>query len=71
MAVYKPDSKFSLQICRELLRARRADLIAPADYRHNGMLEKRVRLLLTSLIANIACEQERFQCRRENDIPEI
>ncbi|MDZ7737161.1 MAG: HAD family hydrolase [Gammaproteobacteria bacterium] len=70
VAVYKPDSKPSLQICRELLRARRADLIAPADYRHNGILEKRVRLLLTSLIANISCEQERFLCRRENDIPE-
>jgi len=70
VAVYKPDSESSLRICRELLRARRADLIAPADYRHNGILEKRVRLLLTSLIANISCEQERFLCRRENDIPE-
>ncbi len=71
VAVYKPDSERSLHTCCELLRARRADLIAPADYRHNGILEKRVKLLLTSLISNIAYEVERFHCRRENDISEI
>jgi len=70
VAVYNPDRERSLQVCRELLRAQRADLIAPADYRHNAVLEKRIKLLLTSLIANIAYEAERFHCRRENDIPE-
>jgi len=70
VAVYNPASKRSLQTCRELLRAGRADLIAPADYRHNGVLEKRVKLLLSSMIAGIGYESERHRCRQEHGIAE-
>lgn len=70
IAVYKPGSERALGVCRELLQARRADFIAPADYRHNGLLEKRTRLLLSALVARIGCDRERFQCRSENNIAE-
>lgn len=71
IAVYKPDSQRALHVCQELLQARRADFIAPADYRHNGVLEKRTKLLLSAVMANIAYERELFRCRAENQIAEI
>lgn len=70
VAVYKPDSQSSLQTCEELLHARRVDFIAAADYRHNSVLEKRVKLLLKSLIANIGYQRELFVCRHEHGVPE-
>lgn len=70
IAVYKPDSQDSLQVCRDLLDARRVNFIAPADYRHHGVLEKRIKLLLSSLISNIGYQRELFVCRKEHGIPE-
>lgn len=71
VAVYKPQSDRARSVCRELLDARRVDFIAPADYSHNSVLEKRTKLLLSSVIAHIAYERERFQCRAENNVAEI
>ncbi len=71
IAVYKPRSDHALGVCRELLEAQRVDFIAPADYRHRGMLEKSTKLLLSSVIANINYERERFKCRSQNNITEI
>lgn len=70
VAVYKPDSERSLQVCRTLLEARRVNFIAPADYRHHGVLEKRMQLLLSTLIAAIGYKRELYACRHEHDIPE-
>lgn len=71
IAVYKPGSKRSQAICQALLSARRVDFIAPADYRREALLEKRIKLLLSSLVARIAYENERYQCRAENGVREI
>jgi len=70
VAVYNPVSDKSLQTCQELLQARRADFIAPADYRHNGILEKRMKLLLNSVIGQIGYQRELFNCRQEHGIGE-
>jgi phosphoserine phosphatase len=71
IAVYKNSGKgekTARSICRKLLMNKRANLIAPADYAKNGLLEKSVHLILKSVIANIDYERELFNCRRKYDI---
>lgn len=72
VAVYKPGrkqkEKRTREICRTLLEAGRVNFVAPADYSPNSVLERRVQLLLKSVIARIEYERELFQCRKENDL---
>ena len=48
------------------LEAGRVDFIAPADYRDNSKLSRRVQLLLDSVIAGIAYAAEVAACKAEN-----
>lgn len=69
LAVYKEKGdKHAKSICKTLLKEGRVNFIAPADYSENSLLEKRVHLLLKSVIANIEYQRELFNCRREHDI---
>jgi 2-hydroxy-3-keto-5-methylthiopentenyl-1-phosphate phosphatase len=64
VAVYRPGSAHDIRVCRELLAANRVNFIAPADYRPGRTLERRVRRLLRSVIAQIDYRRELFECRR-------
>lgn len=64
IAVYKSNSRKGKHVCKKLLEAGRAHFIAAADYRPGRSLDKRVKILLQSVIANIAYEKELFHCRR-------
>jgi hypothetical protein len=44
------------------MKAGRVDFLAPADYRPGRSLERRVRLLLDRIIADIICRKEAFRC---------
>jgi hypothetical protein len=68
IAVYNGDSKKALKVCKDLLVANRAHFIAPADYRDGSDLDKRVRLLLRAVIANIEYQRELFDCRTEHQL---
>jgi hypothetical protein len=71
IAVYKDSGEGeqkAREICKKLLKNERANLIAPADYSKNGILEKNVHLILKSVIAHIDYKRERFNCRRKYDI---
>lgn len=52
--------KKNITVCTELLGANRIDYFAPADYRENTILDKRTKLLLDVIIANILLEKEKF-----------
>ncbi len=64
IAVYKKNSHKGKSVCEELLAVGRARFIAQADYRPGTNLDKRVKILLRSVIANIEYERELFDCRR-------
>lgn len=64
VAVFNPRKTGARETCVELLRAGRVNFIAPADYRAGRTLERRVRLLLDSVIANIRYHDELRRCRR-------
>jgi len=68
VAVYKPSSPKGLESCKSLLSAGRVHFIASADYSEDSVLEKRMKLLLKSVISSIEYERELFACRRENDL---
>jgi len=55
-------------ICRNLLAAGRVNFIAPADYTEGSVLECRVKLLLTSVMARIEYQRELFTCNREHGL---
>jgi hypothetical protein len=67
IAVYKANSRKGKQVCKKLLSAGRAHFIAPADYQLGTDLDKRVQILLRSVIANIEYQRELFDCRRTHD----
>ncbi len=71
VAVYKAgkskDDKATFETCKALLNANRVNFIAPADYRENSELERRVHLLLKSVITRIEYQHELFNCHRENE----
>jgi len=69
IAVYPPGKRGASKNCRTLLRAGRADFIAHADYRPNRELDRRVKLLLDAVIANIDYQRELFRCKREQKLP--
>lgn len=70
VSVYVSDSDKSVKISRELLAARRVDFIAPADYRRDSVLEKRMKLLLDAIIADVGYQGELLRCRDEHGIAE-
>ncbi len=57
--------KRSLEICKTLLDAERVNFIAPANYSEGSVLERRVHLLLRSIMAGIEYKRELFECRRQ------
>ncbi|MHB1100036.1 MAG: HAD family hydrolase [Burkholderiales bacterium] len=57
------------EACKTLLSANRVNFIAPADYSEGATLERRVHLLLKSIISRIEYEREVFFCRKENELP--
>ncbi len=65
LAVFNPKLAHSKEISGKLLDAGRVDFIAPADYRENSKLSKRVELLLDSVIAGIAYAAEVAACKAE------
>jgi len=64
IAVYKKNSRMGKSVCESLLKVGRAHFIARADYSQGGQLDKRVKILLRSVIANIEYEHELFDCGR-------
>lgn len=66
IAVYKKGSPNGHKVCKKLLDAERVHFIAPADYRKGSYLDKRVRLLLKSVMAKIEYNKELFECRKEH-----
>lgn len=58
VAVFKPGDAKTRRVCKELLRAKRVDFYAPADYRPGRTLERRVRLILDIIIAQIKYQVE-------------
>lgn len=65
VAVHKPGNTKSLSVCRKLAQGNRIDYFAPADYSQGTILEKRVLLLLDSIVSNIMVEKEKFAFRNE------
>lgn len=53
IAVYRPDQVQQKKVCQQLLRAKRADFIAAADYRQSGLLYQMSCLLLNKICAEI------------------
>ena len=68
IAVYKKGSKKGVEVCKLLLEAGRVHFIAPANYSEGSLLEKRVKLLLRSVMANIEYQKELFDCRKNHDL---
>jgi hypothetical protein len=64
VAVYKPNTPKAKEKCKQLLVAGRVDFIAAADYSERGILMKRVKLLLDSVISGIEYQREVFACKR-------
>jgi len=72
IAVYKQgrtgQEKKTYDVCKDLLQAGRVNFIAPADYSPGSKLETRVHLLLNSIIARIAYQQELYLCQKEQGL---
>ncbi|MEJ2612701.1 MAG: HAD family hydrolase [Candidatus Thiodiazotropha sp.] len=68
IAVYKPKSKNGLSVCKDLLKANRVHFIAPADYKEDGILNTRIKLLLRAVISSIDYDRKLYACRRENSL---
>lgn len=68
IAVHKPGSTPGLKMCKKLLRAERVHFIASADYKDGSSLDKKVKLLLKSVITKIEFNKELFDCRKKNGI---
>lgn len=64
IAVYRKNSQKGKAVCEKLLEVGRVHFIAQANYRSGSHLDRRVRILLRSVIANINYERELFDCRR-------
>lgn len=65
LAVHKPNNASSIDVCRELARGNRIDYYAPANYEAGKVLERRVKLLLDVIVANILFEKEKFAFQKE------
>jgi hypothetical protein len=58
-------SKKTREVCKELLKADRINFVALADYSEGSVLERRVHLLLDSVMARIEYQRELFICKKE------
>ncbi|MDH5561261.1 MAG: haloacid dehalogenase-like hydrolase [Deltaproteobacteria bacterium] len=56
------------EVCKDLLIADRVHFIAPADYSEGNILEKRIQLLLNSVIAEINFQKELTACYQEHNL---
>ncbi len=63
IAVHRPRTLKSIETCKKLLEARRIDFYAPANYSTGRVLEKRVRLILDQIIAQVLYQREIFSAR--------
>ncbi|HHT9119061.1 MAG TPA: HAD family hydrolase [Candidatus Hypogeohydataceae bacterium YC41] len=63
IAVFK--NRKGRNICKELLRAQRADFIARADYRDNSALVQLIKLLLNNIVEAIRYAKESFHQSRK------
>jgi phosphoserine phosphatase len=63
IAVHKAGDGKSEQTCRDLLEANRVDFYAPADFRKNSSLDRRVKLILDIVTARILYQREIFVSR--------
>jgi 2-hydroxy-3-keto-5-methylthiopentenyl-1-phosphate phosphatase len=68
IAVYKKGSQKGHRVCKQLLIANRVHFVAPADYRPKSHLDRRVHLLLRSIITNVEYQKELFDCRKAHGI---
>lgn len=68
IAVYKRNSKKGKAVCKRLLEVGRVHFVAPADYGSRSHLDKRVKVLLQSVIAKIEYQRELFDCRRAHGL---
>lgn len=64
IAVYKKNSSKGKNVCKKLLEVGRVHFIAQADYGPGSDLDKRVKILLRSVISSIEYRRELFDCRR-------
>jgi len=60
IAVYRTGDSKGLETCKGLLRARRVDFIAQADYRKNKEVDRLVKLLLNNIVEGIRYAKESF-----------
>jgi 2-hydroxy-3-keto-5-methylthiopentenyl-1-phosphate phosphatase len=60
IAVFKPGDSKGLKTCIELLKAKRVDFIAEADYRSKKELDRLVQLLLNVIVEGIRYGREAF-----------
>ncbi|EDY85501.1 conserved hypothetical protein [gamma proteobacterium HTCC5015] len=68
LAVYNGEKQRQREVCRDLLRAGRADFIAEADYREGSELHRRTQLLLNNIISSIEYERELFNCKEQYSV---
>ena len=66
VAVHNPTSESAVAVCRELVDANRIDFFAPADFKRQRKLEKRVHSILDIIIAKILFEREKFTFKQEH-----
>jgi 2-hydroxy-3-keto-5-methylthiopentenyl-1-phosphate phosphatase len=64
IAVYKKNSRKGMSVCEKLLEVGRVHFIAQADYSLGSHLDKRVKILLRSVIPSIEYQRELFDCRK-------
>lgn len=63
IAVHRPRIRKSIAVCKRLLQAGRIDFYAPADYSVGQVLEKRVKLILDQIIAQVLYQSEIVSAR--------
>ncbi|MEO6561776.1 MAG: HAD family hydrolase [Nitrosospira sp.] len=61
-------AKRTQEVCKELLKAGRINFVARADYSEGSVLERRVHLLLDSVMARIEYQRELFVCKKEQGL---
>jgi hypothetical protein len=60
IAVYMAHSKKGLAVCKDLLEARRVDLIAKADYSQGSELDRAIKILLDTMIQGVYINDVHF-----------
>jgi hypothetical protein len=63
IAVHRPRDARGMGVCKELLASGRIDFYAPADFRADRRLDRRIRLILDIIVAKIRYQREIFEGR--------